>query len=50
MKPNVDQCKAIHTVESNPSFTYKMMGCEVTMTTEEGHQGVMTNCSMKILA
>lgn len=40
MKENADECKAIHRVESNPSFTYEIGGCEPTITIHEETGGL----------
>lgn len=49
LKFSAGRCKLIHTGKSNPRFTYKTRGFQLTNSTQKQNFGVIINHSMKAI-
>lgn len=50
MKSDVDKCKVMHMGKDNPSFTHKIMGSELAISTQERNLQVIIDSSMQMSA
>ena len=44
---NISKCKLLHIGQSNPRYSYKMNGVDITKVNEEKDLGVVIDCNLK---